>query len=319
MKYLVTGATGFLGAHVRRVLEDAGHVVVAFSRSRGGDVLDVASIRAAAAGCDGAFHCAGKVSRRLEDAEALYSVHVEGTRNVLDACNEAGVRRVVVASTSGVVAVSEDPAHVATENDDAPIGIIGRWPYYRAKLFAEQDALTRRRDRLEVVCVNPSLLLGPGDVHGSSTGDVRTFLEGRAAAVFRGGLSFVDVRDAAEALCAAMVRGRPGERYLVGACNLTIREFFGRLARVSGVPSPWLPLPRSRTVARVGAAWVERAAARLGVPPPIDPTSAEMAQCFWYLDAAKARAELGFRPRDPNVTLFETVEDLRGRGVVWPR
>jgi dihydroflavonol-4-reductase len=148
---------------------------------------------------------------------------------------------------------------------------------------------------------------------------VRSFLEGRYAAVFRGGLSFVDVRDAADALSLAMDRGRPGERYLVGACNVTVREFFERLSRVSGVAAPWLPLPRSRTFARLAATWMEQAATRLGVTAPVDATSAEMAQCYWYLDAAKAHAELGFRPRDPNSTLFETVEDLRGRGVVWPR
>ena len=321
MKYLVTGATGFLGTHLVRMLEDAGHSVVVFSRASGGDVTGssaVAAVRTAAAGCDGAFHCAGKVSRRPEDAEALYRVHVEGTRNVLDGCAAAGVRRVVVASTSGVVAVSEDGEHIGSENDAAPLDLIHRWPYYRAKLFAEREALERRRPGLEVVCVNPSLLLGPGDVHGSSTVDVRAFLEGRVGAVFRGGLSFVDVRDAAAAFCAAMDRGRAGERYLVGACNLTVRDFVERLSRVSGVRAPWLLLPRSRAFARAAAGLVERGAARLGVAPPVDAQTADMAQCYWYLDAGKARAELGFTPRDPNVTLFDTVEDLRQRGVVWP-
>jgi dihydroflavonol-4-reductase len=318
VRYLVTGATGFLGANLVRALEEAGHTVVAFSRASGGDVTDPAAVRRAASGCEGAFHCAGKISRRPADAEALYRVHVEGTKNVLDACAAAGVRRVVVASTSGVVAVSEDPEHVANENDPTPVDLIHRWPYYRAKLFAERDALERPRSGLEVVCVNPSLLLGPGDVHGSSTGDIRAFLEGRVSAVFRGGLSFVDVRDAADVFCAAMDRGRPGERYLVGACNVTVRDFLERLSRVSGVAAPWLPLPRSRTVARAAASWVEKFATRVGLASPIDADTAEMAQCFWYLDAGKARAELGFSPRDPNTTLFETVEDLRQRGVVWP-
>jgi dihydroflavonol-4-reductase len=318
MRYLLTGATGFLGLHVERGLEEAGHDVVRYSRATGGDVLDRAALARAAAGCDGAFHCAGKVSRRPEDAEALYRVHVEGTKNVLDACAAAGVRRVVVASTSGVVAVSEDPEHVANENDPPPLGLIGRWPYYRAKLFAEQDALDARRHGLEVVCVNPSLLLGPGDVRGSSTGSVRLFLERRVPIVFAGGLSFVDVRDAAAAMCAAMDRGRPGERYLLGACNLSIREFCERLSRVSGVPAPVVPLPRSRSFARLAASWVEGAAARIGVEPPMDVQTAEMAQCFFYLDAGKAQEELGFRARDPSATLYDTVEDLRARGVVWP-
>jgi dihydroflavonol-4-reductase len=317
MKYLVTGATGFLGTHLVRALEARGHEVVPYARSVGGDVLDGALVRAAAAGCAGAFHCAGKVSRRLDDAEDLYRVHVEGTKAVLDACAASGVPRVVIASTSGTVALSETAGHVATEEDSPPIGLLSRWPYYRAKLFAERAALDRNGPRLEVVCVNPSLLLGPGDINGTSTEDVRLFLERAVPAVPAGGLSFVDARDAAEALCLAMERGRPGERYLVGACNLTVRDFFSRLGRVSGVRPPWLPMPRSRELARAGAAFVERAASRVGIRTALDPVSVEMAQCYWYLDSTKAETELGWTARDPNATLHDTVEDLRARGVVW--
>jgi dihydroflavonol-4-reductase len=273
-------------------------------------------VRAAATGCGGAFHCAGKVSRRREDAEELYRVHVEGTKTVLDACEAAGVPRVVVASTSGTVAVSESADRVSNEDDETPMALIARFPYYRAKVFAERAALGRG-GRLEVVCVNPSLLLGPGDNNGSSTEDVRLFLERAVPAVPAGGLSFVDARDAAEAMRLAMERGRPGERYLVGACNLTVREFFERLGRVSGVRAPWVPMPRSRELARAGAAWVDRMATRVGFRTGIDPVSVEMGQCFWYLDSTKAERELEWTARDPNATLLDTVVDLRERGVVW--
>src|SRR5262249_28604764 len=138
---LVTGATGFLGSHLVEILK--GHEVIALSRSgkaptgvvgRKGDVLEKSSLLDAAAGCDGIFHCAGKVSRKPEDAEELHRVHVTGTKNVIEAAKAASVKRLVVASTSGTVAVSSDPDHVATENDETPIGLIARWPYYRAKL-----------------------------------------------------------------------------------------------------------------------------------------------------------------------------------------
>lgn len=317
-KYLVTGATGFLGTHLVRVLLACGHEVVSFSRESGGDVLDRQRVRAAAAGCHGAFHCAGKVSRKLADAEEMYRLHVEGTKNVVDGCARENVRRVVVASTSGIVAVSDTPQRIATENDPTPIGLVSRWPYYRAKLFAERAALERGRPGFDVVCVNPSLLLGPGDLRGSSTGDVRSFLEGAIPLVFGGGLSFVDARDAAEAMRLAMDRGRAGERYLVGACNLTVRDFFGRLARVSGVRAPVVPMPRSPAVARAGAQWMQELGSRVGLSPSIDPVAAEMAQYFWYLDAGKAERELTWSPRDPTETLHETVQDLRARGVVWP-
>jgi dihydroflavonol-4-reductase len=317
-RYLVTGATGFLGSHLVTALRVHGHEVLPFSRATGGDILDGESVRAAAAGCEGAFHCAGKVSHDPSDAHELYRVHVEGTKNLLDACALVGVRRVVIASTSGTVAVSET-RHVAREEDPPPIGIVSRWPYYRAKLFGERSALERNGAGFEVMSVNPSLLLGPGDLHESSTGDVRSFLEGAIPVVPSGGLSFVDVRDAAEAMRLAMDRGTGGERYLVGACNLTFRDFFARLSRLSGVRPPWMPMPRSRELARAGARIMQRIATRVGIRATLDPVRAEMAQCYWYLDSGKAERELGWSARDPSATLHETVEDLRARGIVWPR
>lgn len=336
-RFLVTGSTGFLGRHLVAALRANGHDVVAVVRNATdvpegvapvrGDVLDKASIERAAAGCDGVFHCAGKVSRRPEDAEELQRIHVEGTKNVLDACIAKNVRRAVVASTSGTVAVSDDPDHVATEDDETPIGIINRWPYYRSKLFAEKAAFDRHGAALpngesfEVVCVNPTLLLGPGDVNGSSTDDVRLFLERKIPAIPPGGISYVDARDAAEGMRLAMERGVGGRRYLLGASNLTLREFFARLERVSGVRAPLVPMLRAKQmteIARAGAQMLEKLTSRLGVPMPVDPVSLDMAHFYWYLDASLAENELGWVPRDPVETLADTVKDLEQRGVVWP-
>jgi dihydroflavonol-4-reductase len=341
-RFLVTGSTGFLGRHLVSALRAHGHDVVALVRKTAGvpkngegppvtavrgDVLDRASIEAAAAGCDGVFHCAGKVSRRAEDAEELYKVHVDGTKNVLDACIAKNVRRAVVASTSGTVAVSDDADHVSTEDDETPIGLINRWPYYRSKLFAEKAALERHGvampngETFEVVCVNPTLLLGPGDVNGSSTDDVRLFLERKIPAIPPGGISYVDARDAAEGMRLAMEKGVSGRRYLLGACNLTLREFFGRLERVSGVRGPMIPMIRARQaagIARAGARMLEQLTTRLGVPMPVDPISLDMAHFYWYLDASLAENELGWAPRDPVETIADTVKDLEERGVVWP-
>jgi dihydroflavonol-4-reductase len=331
MRYLVTGATGFLGTHLVHALLAQGHEIVALCRQEEpeledlgvtvmrGDVLDGPSVRAAAEGASGLFHCAGLVSRRPKDAEELYRLHVEGTKTTLDAAKAAGVRRCVIASTSGTVAVSDDPDHIGCEEDEAPIGLLQRWPYYRSKLFAEKAALERNGLDFEVISVNPTLLLGPGDLRGSSTDDVRLFLERRLPAIPPGGLSYVDVRDAAEAMCLAMDRGQGGRRYLVGACNLTLAEFFARLARVSGVRGPMARMPRVPTLARWGARYLSLAADTMGVPMPVDATSLDMAQYFWYLDASRAETELGWVPRDPIATLADTVKDLRARGVVWPQ
>ncbi|HLM74007.1 MAG TPA: NAD-dependent epimerase/dehydratase family protein [Polyangiaceae bacterium] len=328
-RYLVTGSTGFLGSHLIDTLLSKGHEVVALCRReapeltakgavvRLGDVLDGPSVKAAAEGCEGVFHCAGRVSRKREDAEALYRVHVDGTKTALDASREAGVKKAVLASTSGTVAVSKAP-EVLDETAPAPTELIAGWPYYRSKLYAERAALDRSGPGFEVVSVNPSLLLGPGDVHGSSTSDVVSFLEQKVPLVPAGGIAFVDARDAAEAMWLAMEKGRAGQRYLVNAANMTLDAFFGRLSRVSGVAAPKLRAPRSVLLAKAGAELLKRAAKHVPMNVELDAVSAEMAQYFWYVDASKARKELGWTHRDPMETISETVEDLRARGVVWP-
>src|SRR5262249_50326665 len=144
------------------------------------------------------------------------------------------------------------------------------------------------------------------------------FLEQKIPFVPAGGLSFVDARDAAHAMVLAMDRGRAGERYLVGAANLTFEAFLGRLGRLSGVAAPKLRLPKSAKLARAGAALMSRVAKHLPIELPLDPVSADMAQHFWYVDATKAETDLGWAARDPNETLAETIDDLRRRGVVWP-
>ncbi|MCL2778987.1 MAG: NAD-dependent epimerase/dehydratase family protein [Polyangiaceae bacterium] len=342
-RYVVTGATGFLGRHLVHALLSRRHTVVALARAAApdlpaeveilqADIVDRGSVEQAfqKACADGLFHCAGKVSRRLEDAEELQRIHVQGTRHVLDAAIACGIRRAVYASTSGTIAVSEDPDQVSTEDNEAPIGpiaIVNRWPYYRTKLFAEKAALERHGAALpnggtfSVVCVNPTLLLGPGDVHGSSTEDVRLFLERKIPAIPSGGMSYVDARDAAEGMCLAMDRGTGGRRYLLGACNLTIGEFFGRLERISGVRGPRVPMPgghRVREITRTAASMLEQLGQRIGIDMGIDPISIDMAHFYWYLDATRAEIELGWTPRDPIATLADTVADLRDRGVVWP-
>jgi dihydroflavonol-4-reductase len=330
MKALVTGATGFLGTHLVDALAARGHAVVALARTPArlkardgvtalrGDILDADSLRAAAEGCEAVFHCAGVVSRDPDDGELLWRTHVLGTRNVIAAAKAAGVKRVVHASTSGTVALSDDATQVGREDDPVPYALIEKFPYYRSKLYAEQEALRANSETLAVVSVNPSLLLGPGDEFGSSTGDVKNFLERKIPAVPSGGVAYVDARDAAEAMALAYERGTPGRRYLINAANCTLREFFDRLERVTGVKAPTLRLPPSRALATFGARLMEAGAKFAGVKAPVDAASVEMAQLYWYCDSARATRELGWTARDPIATLADTVDDLRRRETFQP-
>ena len=326
-KFWVGGATGFLGSHLVRALVSAGHEVVAVSRGGGEvdgvpvkplDVLDAEAVARSAAGVDGAFLATGKVARDKNAAEELHRLHVVGTRSALTGLSRAGVRRVVVASTSGTIAVGSDPDVIHDEGAQAPLELVAMWPYYRSKLYGEREALALNHPPdFEVVVVNPSLLLGPGDLRESSTGDVRLFLSRSLPAVPAGGLAFVDVRDAALGMLQAFERGRAGERYLLNAKNLTLSAFFARLERISGVRGPVLPMPKSKPLALGMGRLYSRAVRAIGGKPPVDEVSLEMSQYFWYCDSSKAERELGFVARDPGETLRDTVEDLVARRVVY--
>jgi dihydroflavonol-4-reductase len=330
--FWVGGATGFLGSHLVRLLLDRGERVIGVARSPGDakiespnyefralDVLDESAVARSAEGCDGAFVATGVVSRQLEDAELVYRSNVLGTRSVLRALSAARVPRLVLASTSGTVAVGSDPEAIYDEESSPPDEIICRWPYYRSKLYAEREALAANSSEFEVIVANPSLLLGPGDLRESSTGDVRQFLEASIPAVPAGGLAFVDVRDAALGMWLAFERGRPGQRYLLNGRNMTIAAFFQRLERLTGVSAPWLKLPRSKVLARGTNQVFSKVVRALGGEPPVDAVSAEMAQYFWYCSSEKAERELGWCARDPGETLRDTVDDLIARGVVYPK
>ena len=322
-KVLVTGGTGFLGRHVLRklVARQGGAAVRVLVRQESrslaklgvgeqvlGDILEPASLAPALRGVRRVVHLAGLVSRDARDATSMMRVHVDGTRHLLEAAAAAKVERVVLASSSGTIAVSRDPERVATEESPFALEVVKGWPYYLSKIYQEQVAMAFR-DRLPIVILSPSLLLGPGDARGSSTDDVRRFLERKIPILPDGGVSFVDVRDAAAAFLAAMERGTPGERYLLGGPNWTMATFFGRLERLAKVPAPRLKLPERW--ARLGASLLEQLAGWRGVPAAVDRISVEMAQHYWYLDAGKAQRDLGFAARDPQETLLDTIRYLR--------
>jgi dihydroflavonol-4-reductase len=320
VKLLVTGGTGFLGSALVPLLAAGGHGLRLLQRSAapeaealGAEVMraslsDPEAIAPALDGVDAVVHLAGQVSFDPDDPAGMYDLHVQGTRRLLEACAAKGVSRVVLASSSGTIAVSKED-RVATEADDYPIAVVGGWPYYLSKIFQEKTALRIHRDTgLPVVVLNPSLLLGPGDARLSSTDVVFKFMEKRIPAMPTGGLSFVDVRDAAAAFVAALSKGRPGERYLLGGANMTFKDFFARLERLSGIRAPRVTLPSAVNIA--GSKLLEKLHAWRGTETPLDPRSVEMGERFWYCDASKAEAELGFTARDPQETLFETVRWL---------
>lgn len=325
-RILITGGTGFLGrhlvAHLRQmpgqpILRLLNYGPCPFRDLPGVEVIDgdirrFDDVARAMEGCQKVYHLAGFVSRNPAHRERLFEVHVQGTRNVCEAALRYKPEKIVAVSSSGTIAVSRDPVP-RDETAGYPWELISRWPYYLSKAQAEQEALRYARDhRLPIVIVNPALLLGPGDEFGSSTGDVALFLKGQVLATPRGGICFVDARDAAAALVAAMERGRPGERYLLGAANWTLAEFLQHLASLTGRRAPALQPPF--WLARLSTRLLRVAFRLAGRRYELDDVSLEMAYHYWYCDWSKARRELGFEPRDPIETLRDTIQDLLSRG-----
>ncbi|QQS32632.1 MAG: NAD-dependent epimerase/dehydratase family protein [Acidobacteriota bacterium] len=329
-KILITGGTGFLGAEIVRQFIDAGEKnlrvmassVPAWMTDSGvepfiGSVTDTAAVAKALKGVSAVFHLAGKVSRDNDDAASMNRVHVEGTRILSQAAAVAGVSTMILASSSGTIAVSRDE-EVLDETYPPPVEIISQWAYYASKYFQERTALAEFDGKgRKLVILNPTLLLGPGDERLSSTKVVLDFLGRKVPYCPSGGLNIVDTRDVAAAFINSVEKGRHQEKYLLGAVNLTFEEFFGRLERLSGVRAPALKVPKK--LAMAGSAMVESVFKNWGRTSPVATSEVEQAEHFWYFSSAKAEEELGFSPRDPQETLNDTIsyirENMLGGGV----
>jgi len=321
-KILITGGTGFLGTHIVRQLVDAGaknlrvmaSTVPTWMTDSGvepleGSVTNAEDVAAAVRNVSAIFHLAGKVSRDNNDAAAMNKVHVEGTRLLCEAAKEAGVQTIVLASSSGTIAVSEDD-QVVDETYPPPVDLISQWAYYASKYFQERTALEGfDGDGRKLVILNPTLLLGPEDERLSSTKIVLDFLARKIPYSPSGGLSFVDVRDTATAFINALEIGEHQEKYLLGAANMTFAEFFGRLERLSGVSAPMLKVPKKLAVN--GSSFIESVFKNWGKASPVASKEVEQAEHFWYFDSSKAKNDLGFSPRDPQETLNDTIAYLR--------
>ncbi|HUY61300.1 MAG TPA: NAD-dependent epimerase/dehydratase family protein [Candidatus Dormibacteraeota bacterium] len=307
---LLTGATGFVGRAVLGALRERGYAVRALVRDPrrlpaapglavvGGGLLDPAAVLAAARGCAAAIHCAAdyRLALRPVDVEPMIATNVGGTATVLAAARQAGLGRVVHCSTVGVLAFTA-AGRVCDEADVAPDPGRLAGPYKRSKWAAERLALAAAGPDLEVVVVNPSTPLGAGDGRPTPTGRViADFLQGRIPATVATGLNVVDVEAVGRGHVDALERGLSGRCYILGDRNCTLAELLGSVAAAAGRRPPRWRLPYAVALA---AAWASEGRARWGaVPPGIPLTSVRMARHPMYVDAARARTELGWDPGD---------------------
>ncbi|MGO9256608.1 MAG: hopanoid-associated sugar epimerase [Bryobacteraceae bacterium] len=312
---LVTGASGFLGWHVARVLVERGfrvralvrpgsHVAALDVEPATGDLRDRASLDRAVAGCGLLFHVAADYRLWARDPRELYRSNVDGTGNLLEAARTAGIERAVYTSTVGCIGIP--PGGIGDE--ETPVSLADMAGHYkRSKFLAEQVALEFARGGFPVVIVNPTAPLGDHDVKPTATGKiVADFLAGAMPAFIDTGLNVVDVRDTAEGHWLACQRGRVGERYILGSENLTLAEILRKLARITGRKAPTLRLPYwvAWCAGACSTAWAEIT----GVAPRVPLDAVRMARKKMWVSHQKARRELGFEPGPADTALARAVE-----------
>ncbi len=258
-------------------------------------------------------HLAGRVSRSYHASRSMMELHIEGTRRVFRLAVQQKIKKIILLSTSGVVGISSEEKKIA--DDDTPYALEQAlaWPYYASKIFQEKLAIRLANEhRLKLLILRPSLLLGPGDVGLSSTGDVKNFIRGQIYAIPQGGLSFLDVRDVAQAILLGITDGfskiTPGEHrsYLLGAENMKFSVFLQKLSQLSGIKMPLLAPSRRKQL--IGAQLLQLRKDKVGSDTNLNYAEIAMANHFWYIQSDRAKKELGWAPRPIEITLRDTID-----------
>jgi dihydroflavonol-4-reductase len=317
---LVTGASGFVGSHVVRMLVARGDTVRVLVRPASrldhigdlnleritGDLRDYSSLPPCLQGVQRVFHIAADYRLWARNPQEIYQSNVEGTRNLLVAARRAGVERFVYTSTVGTIVV---PGHSTLPNEQITACLNQMIGHYKgSKFLAEQEAMRAAREGFPVVIVNPTTPVGPGDWKPTPTGRmIVDFLNGKTPAYMDSGLNIVAVEDVAEGHALAAERGRTGERYLLGGENMTLLEIFATLARFTGRPAPRWKIPYALALA---AGYADAGISRIMRREPRIPLEGvRMARHRMFVDCSKAIRELGFCPGSAEAAL--------GRAVKW--
>lgn len=323
MTTLVTGASGFIGSAVVRGLLRAGHEVRVLLRgqsNRGnieglpvsvttGDLVDRPSLERALKGCEALFHVAADYRIWVPNPEELYRINVRGTRELMLAANAAGVKRIVYTSSVATLGLNGDRS---PSNEETPVTLADMIGHYkRSKFLAEQEVQKLVQEAgLPAVIVNPSAPIGPRDVKPTPTG--RLVLDaamGRMPAYVDTGLNVVHVDDVATGHVLAFERGRIGQRYILGARNMTLIEILRAIADISGHPPPRLRLPPNVVLpfAHLSEMW----ARMTGGEPRISVDGVRLAKKYMFFSIDKARSELGFDPRPVEQALRDAIDWFR--------
>lgn len=321
MKAFVTGATGFVGSHVAELLQQQGAelrlLVRGSSRTENidslnaervvGDICDFESLRRGMSGCEVVFHVAADYRLWVRNPDQMYRANVDGTLAVMDAARQAGVKRVVYTSSVATMGFLSDGT-VADENTPVDLShMIGH--YKRSKFMAEQSALAAGRAGAPVVVVNPTTPIGERDIKPTPTGRIVVdFLNRNFPAYVDTGLNLADVKEVARGHLLAMEKAKPGERYILGGENLTLKHILDKLAAITGLSSPKLRVPHSVALGFAAFDQVFTGLLR-GKEPRATVEAVRMGRKKMFASSAKAERELGYRAIP--------VEDALRRASAW--
>ena len=307
MKVFLTGATGFVGSHVAQAYAAAGAELRLLSRATSnktaleglaaevviGDLRKPESLRTAVRGCDAMVHVAADYRLWVKDPNAMYAANVDGTRELLRIAWEEGVRKVVYTSSVATMGFKSDLTIVDETTPVSLKDMIGH--YKRSKFLAEQEAIAAAKAGQHVIILNPTTPIGPGDAKPTPTGRIIVdFLNRKFPAYVDTGLNLVDVGEVARMHLAALDVGRPGERYILGGENLTLKQILDRMSAITGLPSPTMRVPHA--VAMTFAFFDETITGRLrGKEPRATVEAVRMGKKYMFAASAKAERELGFK------------------------
>ena len=307
MRVFITGATGFVGGHVARAYASEGATLRLLTRQTSrldslagidaetvvGDLREPEKLRSALEGCEALVHVAADYRLWVRDPAQMYAANVDGTRELLKIAREVGVQRVVYTSSVATMGFKSDGSIV---NEDTPVSLgdmIG--PYKRSKFLGEQEAIRAAQAGQHVMILNPTTPIGPGDAKPTPTGRIIVdFLNKKFPAYVDTGLNLVDVAEVARMHVVALEQGTPGERYILGGENLTLKQILDRMSSITGLPSPTMKVPHG--VAMAFAFFDENFTGRLlGKEPRATVEAVRMGKKTMFASSTKAERELGFK------------------------
>lgn len=324
---VVTGGAGFIGGHLVELLASRGERVRVVERPGArvdhlpkgveivrADIRDAEAVRLAMIGARHVYHLAANPHLWVRDRREFEAVNHQGTVHVLDAALEAGANRVLHASTESILTRARADGPIDENVEITEADAVG--PYCLSKLRAEQAAMARAKAGRPVLVANLTMPVGPGD--RGLTPPTRLVLDiarGSLPALLDCTLNLVDVRDAAGGLTRILEQGRPGRRYLLAGCNLTLIDLFKRVSRLTGGRVPWIrvPYPLAMAVAVASELWADHVS---GERPRATITGVRLARRIMHFDPSRTQAELGLAYRPIDESLASAVDWLRDQGLL---